>query len=90
MSPIPNWSTVVPKAYSHDLPEHSPYAISMKADAMPMFLHPEALIRRPSRSLVSSSLMWFCSSPEPGTNYGMHPHDHACFEWDGTRARDCF
>jgi len=35
------------------------------------------LIRRPFRSFTSCSLMWSCSSPEPGTNYGMHPHDHA-------------
>ena len=75
MSPMPNWSDFC-RAYPHDLPEHSPYATSMKGDAMPFFMQPVDLIRRPSRSFISCSLMWFCSSPEPGTNYGMLKHDH--------------
>lgn len=75
MSPMPNWSDFF-RAYSHDLPEYSPYATSMKGNAMPIFMQPVVLIRRPSRSFISYSLMWFCSSPEPGTNYGMHLHDH--------------
>src|SRR5665647_1524226 len=75
MSPMHNWSNFF-RAYQHCLPEHSQYAISMKGDPRPFFMQPVDLIRRPFRSVISCSLMWFCSSPEPGTNYGMHLHDH--------------
>ncbi|MDD2469103.1 MAG: hypothetical protein PHI97_34480 [Desulfobulbus sp.] len=40
--------------------------------------------------LLNGSLIWFCPSPEPGANCGMLLHDHADFEWDGTRVRDSF
>ena len=75
MSPIANWSNLL-RAYSHDRPENSPYATSMQGNAVPIFMQPVVLIRRPPRAFISCSLMWFCSSPEPGTNYGMLKHDH--------------
>jgi len=39
MSPTSNWSNFY-RAYPHDLPEHSPYAINMQGRALPIFLQP--------------------------------------------------
>jgi hypothetical protein len=44
---------------------------------LPAFSQPEVLIGRPSRSLNTCFLIWFCPSPEPGSNSGMPPHDQA-------------
>lgn len=76
MSPTPNWSMFrADPAWPSGV--HPPYAISIMVHGLPAFLQPEVLIGRPSRSLHICSLIWFCPSPEPGSNSGMPPHDHA-------------
>jgi hypothetical protein len=75
MSPTPNWSgSFEQRAWTTGA--STPSAISMQVHALP-FLQPVDLIRRPSCSLLTCSLMWFCPSPEPATNSGMRCHDRA-------------
>ena len=44
---------------------------------LPVAPQPGVLIGRPSRSLNICLLMWFCPSPEPGSNSDMPLHDQA-------------
>jgi len=74
MNPAFNWS-VLSRAYRIAYRRTCSVCDQHAGRCLCRFLQPLVLIGHPSSSPINGSLMWFCTSPELGTNSDMQPHD---------------